>query len=89
MAKFVSLPWNLKRGRQRAADREIRISWRSTRHAQVFTETYNDPERARNALRSLERCPTSVVISVQRTSHDDHQADVPVAATSSSNSAAA
>jgi hypothetical protein len=89
MVKFVRLPWNLRRGRQRSTGSEIRISWRSARHAQIFTETYDDPERARNALRSLERCPTSIVISVQRTSHDDHQADVPVAAASSSNSAAA
>ena len=89
MAKFVSLPWTLRRGRQRPAGMEIRISWRSTRHPQIFTETYDEVERARNALRSLERCPASIVISVERTSRDDHQIDAPAATTVSSISTAA
>ena len=89
LASFVSLPWNRSRGRRRRTDVEIRISWRSTWHVQVFTEIYDDEERARNALRSLERCDRSIVISVDRTSREDHRTDVPAAATLTRNSTAA
>jgi len=78
VAKFLNLPRIARRGRQRPADAQIRIIWRSTRHPHVYTETYNDEERARNALISLERCDTSVVIAVERSGRDDHQSEIPV-----------
>lgn len=46
------------------AREEIRISWRSVSHSEVFIEVYGDMVRAGNALKSLERCPNSVVLSV-------------------------
>ena len=77
------------RGRQRPAYGEIRIIWRSIRHPQVYTEIFNDEERARNALISLERCDTSIVISVERSGRDDHQAEIPVSTSFSFDSNAA
>jgi hypothetical protein len=46
------------------AREDIRISWRSARHPEVFIEVYDDMVRAGNALKSLERCSNSVVLSV-------------------------